>query len=273
VLFWIFLALVFNVGIYYFLGYQKALEFLGGYIIEKSLSVDNLFLFLVVFSNFDLSLKNQAKVLSYGIIGAIVLRLLFIMLGVAIVKTFEWILYIFGVILISSGIRMFKNDNDKEKFQENTLLKILGKFIPFTDNIEGDKFFVKKNKLIYATPLLAILIIIECSDIIFAIDSIPAIFSITTDPFIVYTSNIFAILGLRCLYFLLVKLQQVFKFVKYGVGVILIFTGYKLSVLYFGDKYAIDIITSLLIIFVILIVSIMASILIKGILYVKAIKK
>ena len=260
VLFWIGLALIFNLGVFIIQGQTKALEFLGGYMIELSLSIDNLFLFLILFSSFGIPSKYQRKVLNYGIIGAIVLRLVFILLGINIVNKIHWILYLFGLILIISGIRMMKKEEKETDFKQSKLIRLLNRIIPVTDTIDGEKFFIRKNNILHATPLFAILLLIEFSDILFAIDSIPAIFSITTDPLIVYTSNIFAILGLRSLYFVLGALQEKFKYVKYGVALILTFTGVKLSILFF--KIEIPIVVSLLIIFGILICSIIVSILI-----------
>lgn len=257
VAFWIGLALCFNVGIYFFMGKEKALEFLAGYIIEQSLSIDNLFLFIIVFSSFGIKSEYQKRVLNYGIAGAIVLRLIFIVLGVTIVNMFHWVLYVFGIILVISGIKMMFKHEENENYKESKVIKLLGKIIPVTDTLEGEKFFVRKNKVLYATPLLAILILIEFTDILFAIDSIPAIFSITTDVFIVYSSNIFAILGLRSMYFVLIKLHEKFKYVKYGVALILTFTGIKLSVLFFDFKIPIEL--SLGIIFTILAGSIIIS--------------
>lgn len=257
-LFWVALALLFNLGIYFYFGQQKAIEFFGGYIIEQSLSLDNLFLFLVIFSSFGITAEYQKRVLNYGIFGAIILRLIFVVLGVAIVNKFHWILYVFGVILIVSGLKiMLKKEEEETDFKNNKLIKFLSKFIPFTDKLEGEKFFTRKNGVLYATPLLAILVIIESSDLIFAIDSIPAIFSITTDTFIVYSSNIFAILGLRNLYFLIGILNDKFKYVKMGVALILVFTGIKLSILFFHIE--ISVVLSVAIIFTILAASIIVS--------------
>lgn len=263
VLFWVGLAAIFNIGIYFFMGSQKALEFLGGYIIEQSLSLDNLFLFLIIFSSFGIGASYQKRVLNYGITGAIVLRLIFVVIGVTVVNQFHWVLYIFGLILLYTGVKIFVQKEEHKDYKNSKLLRFLGKFIPFTDNLEGEKFFVRKNKVLYATPLFAILVLIEGSDLIFAIDSIPAIFSITTDTFIVYTSNIFAIMGLRNLYFLLQKVSSTFKFVKYGVAMILVFTGVKLSILFFHIE--IPILLSIGIIALILAISIIASVIsVKG---------
>lgn len=260
VLFWIGLALCFNMGIYIFEGKVKALEFLGGYVIEQSLSIDNLFLFLMVFSSFGIKAEYQRRVLNYGILGAIILRLIFILLGVSIVDKFEWVLYIFGGILIVSGIKMMIKQEEDTNFKESKIIKLLGKIIPVTNELHGDKFFVRKNKVLYATPLFAIIIVIEFTDILFAIDSIPAVFSITTDPFIVYTSNIFAIMGLRSLFFVLGKLQEKFQYVKYGVALILTFTGFKLVSLLFNLHISVEL--SLFVIFGILAMSVILSVLI-----------
>lgn len=258
--FWVGLSLCFNVGIYFLMGKEKALEFFGGYIIEQSLSVDNLFLFIIVFSSFGIKMEYQKRVLNYGIMGAIVLRLIFVVLGVTIVNMFEWVLYVFGGILIISGIKMMLSNNENTNYKNSKIIKVLGKIIPVTDQLEGEKFFVRKKGILYATPLFAIIIVIEFTDILFAIDSIPAVFSITTDPFIVYTSNIFAILGLRNMYFLLGRLHEKFQYVKYGVALILTFTGIKLVVLIFHVHIPIEM--SLSIIFFMLIASILLSLLV-----------
>lgn len=259
--FWVLMALIFNVGIYFFMGSKSAMEFFGGYIIEQSLSIDNLFLFLLVFSSFGIAARYQKRVLTYGIIGAMVLRLIFIVLGISIINRFHWILYIFGILLIISGIKMFSNDEKSKDFSKSILIRGLNRIIPVTDKIEGEHFFVRKNKILYATPLLAVLVFIEGSDILFAIDSIPAIFSVTTNPFIVYTSNMFAILGLRNMYFLLEKLHSTFAYVKYGVALILVFTGVKLFILFFHIE--IPLALSLVVIFSILALSILISAMLK----------
>lgn len=256
--FWGGLALLFNIGIYIFMGHDKALAFLGGYVIEQSLSLDNLFLFLLIFESFAIKPEYQKRILTYGIAGAVVLRLIFIVLGVSIVNEFHWILYLFGLILLVSGFKMIFKKDEVVNFKDNKMLKLLQKIMPISDKLDGEKFFTRKNKVLYATPLFAILVLIEFSDILFAIDSIPAVFSITTDPFIVYTSNIFAILGLRNMYFLLEKLHNKFAYVKYGVACILIFTGIKLSVMFFHIDISVPV--SLITIFTILGISIVASI-------------
>ncbi|EGD49701.1 Integral membrane protein TerC [Ruminiclostridium papyrosolvens DSM 2782] len=256
--FWMALAIVFNIGILLIEGPAKASQFLGGYVIELSLSVDNLFLFLILFSSFGIKPAYQRRVLNYGIFGAIVLRFIFIVLGITLVNKIHFILYIFGVILIISGFKMMFGHEKPVDHRDNKVLKIMGKFLPMTDKMHEEKFFIVENGKKYATPLLAILVLIESSDILFAIDSIPAIFSISTDPFIVYTSNIFAILGLRSLYFVLGALQERFKYVKYGVALILVFTGVKLGILYFDLE--IPIVASLLTIFAILVGSVIFSV-------------
>lgn len=259
---WVGLALLFNIGIYIFMGSEKALSFLGGYVIEQSLSLDNLFLFLLVFEGFSIKPEYQKKVLTYGIWGAIILRFIFIVLGITVINKFHWMLYIFGLILIISGIKMFKENDKVNNIKDSKLLKFINKIIPVSDKLEGEKFFIRKNKKLYITPLFAVLLLIEGSDIIFAIDSIPAIFSITTDPFIVYTSNIFAILGLRSMYFLLYRLHEKFAYIKYGVACILIFTGIKLLALLFNIH--ISVVVSLVSIFTILAISLLASVFINN---------
>ncbi|WP_238919079.1 TerC/Alx family metal homeostasis membrane protein [Clostridium sp. YIM B02555] len=253
------IAIIFNLAIWYYMGSDSALEFLGGYIIELSLSVDNLFLFLLIFSSFGISATYQKRVLSYGIFGAIILRFIFVILGIAIINTFKWVLYVFGVLLIISGIKIMINKEEDVSFENSKLIKLLKKIVPVTKELHDEKFFVKINNVLHATPLFALLFLIEGSDLLFAIDSIPAIFAITTNAFIVYTSNIFAILGLRNLYFILEKLHSTFEYVKYGVGLILIFTGIKLGISF---KYHISVGASLTVIISILILSVLVSIMI-----------
>lgn len=257
VLFWMLVAVLFNIIVYILMGGQQAMEFLGGYVIELSLSMDNLFLFLIIFEAYKIPAMYQRRVLNYGIFGAIVLRFIFVMLGVTIVNKFHWVLYIFGAVLIISGIKMMLKEDSSDNYKASKVFSIISRIIPITKELHGEKFFVKINKAIYATPLFAIIILIEFSDILFAIDSIPAIFSITTKPFIVYTSNIFAILGLRSLYFVLEKLHSTFCYVKYGVALVLTFTGFKLLVLFFNITIPLGI--SLFVIFIILFMSIVLS--------------
>ena len=254
---WASLAFIVNVFIYFIFGAVYGIEFLGGYIIELSLSVDNLFLFLIIFTSFNIPISYQKRVLTYGIIGAIILRFVFIFLGVVIINKFNWILYIFGFFLFCSGLKILLNKEEEFDYSKSKVLNLMEHFIPVTKELHEEKFFVKINGLLYATPLLLILVLIESSDIIFALDSIPAIFSITTDPYIVYSSNIFAILGLRSMYFLLAKLNSMFSYIKYGVAFILMFTGIKLFVSFWGIN--ISTIISLLVIAIILLSSVLFS--------------
>ena len=254
---WASLAFIVNVFIYFIFGADYGLEFLGGYIIELSLSVDNLFLFLIIFTSFNIPISYQKRVLTYGIIGAIILRFIFIFLGVAIINKFNWILYIFGFFLFFSGLKILLNKEEEVDFSKSKILNIMKHFIPVTNELNKENFFVKINGVLHATPLLLILVLIESSDIIFALDSIPAIFSITTNPYIVYSSNIFAILGLRSMYFLLAKLNSMFNHIKYGVAFILMFTGIKLFIAFWGIN--ISTVVSLLVIAIILLSSVLFS--------------
>ena len=262
VFFWMGMAMVFNIIIWLTQGSGKALEFLGGYLIELSLSVDNLFVFISIFAGFHIAEHAQHKVLGYGIAGAIIMRFIFIFFGVKVVTSFEWILYIFGAILIINGIRMFKKNEKHNDPHNSKIIKVLRKVIPVTEDFVGEKFFVKQNGKRFATPLFAVLLLIEFSDVIFAIDSVPAVFSVSTDLLIVYTSNIFAILGLRQLYFVLEHLHERFAYVKYGVATILTFTGVKLALGIFHLHIATS--ASICIILGVLIASIVLSMLISG---------
>jgi tellurite resistance protein TerC len=239
-LFWIGLAVAFNVGIYFVggniwgeeIGKQKALEFLTGYLIEESLSVDNLFVFIMIFSFFGIEQKYQHRILFWGIIGAIVMRAIFIFAGVAIIEKFAWVMYIFGAFLIYTGLHMLFEKEDKKEFDpnKNIAVRIFRKIMPVSDDKTHTRFFVRKNKVLYATPFFIVLLLIEVSDLIFAIDSIPAVLSVSKDPFIVYTSNIFAILGLRSLYFALSGVMQYFRYLKYALALILSFIGIKMCI-------------------------------------------
>lgn len=225
---WISLALIFNLGIYYFYGSDKALDFLTGYLIEKSLSIDNLFVFILIFEYFHTPREYQHKVLFWGILGAIIMRAIFIFLGIALVHRFDWILYIFGAFLIFAAIKMAMPKDEQIDPENNFVIRWLKKFISVTHAYDGDKFFTKINHIWWATPLFITLVTVELTDLIFALDSIPAIMAITLDPFIVYTSNIFAILGLRSLYFALANLMPMFHLLKYGLAAILAFVGLKM---------------------------------------------
>ena len=242
---WIAVSLLFCVGIYFFYpiaSHEKAMEFLAGYLIEKSLSMDNLFVFLMLFTFFGIERKYQHEVLFWGIFGALVLRSIFIFAGAAMVEQFEWILGLFGLFLIYSGGKMFGHDDEQlTDPSKNIFVKWFKKFFPVTDKMHGDKFFIREeipetnlstlnSSLLTkkATPLFVALIVIETTDVAFAVDSIPAVFSVSRDPFIVLTSNIFAILGLRAMYFALAAVAKYFKYLKYGLGFILIFVGIKM---------------------------------------------
>ncbi len=254
---WISLALLFNVGVYYFMGKEKAIEFLTGYVIEKSLSVDNLFVFIMVFSYFNVDTKYQHKVLFWGILGALIMRAIFIFAGVALIQQFHWIIYIFGAFLIFTGIKMLAQKDEKIEPEKNPLVRLFKRFFPVTDTMHGDRFFVKINAKTVATPLFIVLLIIEFTDLIFAVDSIPAILAISTDTFIIFTSNVFAILGLRALYFALAGIAKLFYYLKYGLSAILVFVGVKMVVAGF---FKIPVMYSLLVIISILTLSILASV-------------
>lgn len=255
---WIGLALVFNYFVYVYMGKVKALEFLTGYLIEKSLSVDNLFVFIMLFSYFNVEPKYQHKVLFWGILGALVMRAIFIFAGVALLNSFHWLIYIFGGFLIFTGIKMLSPGENQVDPDKNPLVKLFRKFFPVTPEMHGSRFFVRQNKKLFATPLFIVLLIVEFTDLIFAVDSIPAILAISNDTFIIFTSNVFAILGLRALYFALAGITQYFVYLKYGLAAILAFVGTKMVI---SGYYKFPITWSLLIIFGILIVSVLASLL------------
>lgn len=256
-IFWISLSLLFNLAVYVAFGHQKALEFLTGYLIEKSLSVDNLFVFLIIFKMFGVDLKDQRRVLNWGIIGVLILRGVLILLGAVLVDQFHWILYLFGILLVFAGYQvMFGHDREIHP-EKNFVVRLFRKIMPVDNNIHGHHFFIKEGIHWVATPLFICLIVIETTDVVFAIDSIPAIFAITTDPLIVLSSNIMAVLGLRSLYFVLVEVQSSFSYVKYGVGIVLGYIGVKMLL---TDIYHIDTLVSLGIVGVILTISIIFSI-------------
>jgi tellurite resistance protein TerC len=257
-LFWITLSLLMNVGIYFYMGTETALQFLTGYIIEKSLSIDNIFVFLMIFTYFKVSPLYQHKVLFYGILGALVFRAVFIFTGIALIENFHWVIYIFGAFLIFTGIKM-TTEKDKEIHPEkNPVLKLFSRFFPVLKDYAGPKFFIKINSKLNATPLFIVVLVVETTDIVFAVDSIPAILAITSDPFIVYTSNVMAILGLRALYFALSAVMQLFHYIHYGLSLILVFVGIKMLISGFGVKIPIYITLSF--VGVILLLSIIASI-------------
>lgn len=257
-LFWIVLALIFNVIIYYWKGEQSAMEFLTGYLIEKSLSVDNLFVFILIFNYFGVAPKYHHKLLFWGVLGALVLRAIFILVGVALIAKFHFLIYIMGAFLIYTGIKMaFSHDNEIDP-ENNPLVKWASKYLPMKRTSEEGKFFVRENGKLFATPLFLVLIMIESTDVVFAVDSIPAILAISKDPFIVYTSNVFALLGLRALYFALAGIIQLFHYLHYGLSLILAFIGVKLVL---SDIYHIDMKYALIGVGAILALSIIASLL------------
>jgi tellurite resistance protein TerC len=227
---WIVVALVFNVLVYYWKGSEVAVQFLAGYVIERSLSIDNIFVFLLIFTYFQVPGKFQYKILIWGIVGALVLRGVFIAAGAFLIAKFHWLLYVFGAFLVITGIRMgFGKDKDIEP-EKNPVLRLLRRFLPISTGFESGKFFVRQNGKLLGSPLLVVLVVIESTDVVFAVDSIPAIFAITLDPFIVYTSNVFAILGLRALYFAMAGLMQLFYYLRYALGIILALVGVKMLV-------------------------------------------
>lgn len=254
---WIGLALIFNYGIYVFMGEQKAVEFLTGYVIEKSLSIDNLFVFIMLFTYFKVDVKYQHKVLFWGILGALAMRAIFIFAGVALINKFHWIIYIFGALLVVTGIKMLFHKDEDIQPDKNPLVRLFKKIYPVTEESHGGNFFVKLQGKTFATPLFVVLLIVEFTDLIFAVDSIPAILAITNDTFIIFTSNVFAILGLRALYFALAGITKYFYYLKYGLSAILVFVGIKMTIV---DLYKIPISYSLLVITGILLISVLISV-------------
>lgn len=235
---WFLLALIFNLLLWWYLvntagtpvANEKALEFFTGYLIEKSLSVDNVFVILMIFNYFAIPAEYQRRVLLYGVLGAIVMRLILILFGIWLVNKFHWILLIFGLFLLITGIKMFIFAEHKPELAKNPVLRWMKNHLRITDKLHGERFLIFRDRLWYFTPLFVVLVLVEVSDLIFAVDSIPAIFAVTKDPFIVFTSNIFAILGLRALYFLLVNMDRQFHLLKYGLAIILVFVGIKMLI-------------------------------------------
>ncbi|MBU1319699.1 MAG: TerC family protein [candidate division Zixibacteria bacterium] len=225
---WIVVALVFNVGVYFWRGTEVSLQFFTGYVIERTLSIDNIFVFLLIFTYFQVPTKYQYKVLIWGILGALIFRGLFIAVGTILIAKFHWLIYVFGAFLVFTGIRMGFGGDTKVEPERNPILRLVRKLLPITAKYEGGKFFVRRNKRTLGTPLLVVLVVIETTDIVFAVDSIPAIFAITLDPFIVYTSNVFAILGLRALYFAMAGLMKLFYYLRYALAAILSLVGIKM---------------------------------------------
>ncbi len=256
---WVALALVFNLGIWHYAGPTKALEFFTGYLIEKSLSVDNVFVFALLFSYFAVPPVYQHKVLFWGIIGALLMRAAMIGLGAVLIVKFTWIVWVFGAFLILTGVKMIVKRDEEIHPENNPVVRWFKRFIPVTPDYRGDKFWVVENGRRMATPLFVVLLLVEISDLIFAVDSIPAIFAVTQDPFIVYTSNVFAILGLRSLYFVLAGVMHKFHYLKTGLGVVLAFVGLKMLLAHTAWK--IDTLVSLAVIVCVLTASVGASLL------------
>jgi tellurite resistance protein TerC len=255
---WVALALVFAGGLFVLAGHQAALTFLTGYVIEESLSVDNIFVILLIFQFFAVPREFQHRVLFWGILGALVLRGLFIGLGAALLSRFAWIIYIFGALLVITGIRMAFEDDKKFDGNQNPVVKFVRRFLPLTDGFRGKHFFSIENGRRFGTPLLLVLVLVEATDLIFAVDSIPAIFGITRDPFLVFTSNIFAVLGLRSLFFLLATVVSKFHLLRYGLAVILTFVGAKML----ADPWVhVSIVVSLAVVLAVLLGAIGASLL------------
>lgn len=253
---WFTLAMCFNTLIYFWQGYAKALEFFTGYVIEKSLSVDNIFVFVLLFTYFKTPAIYQHKILFWGIIGALLMRALFIFAGITMLEKFHWTIYVFGAILIFTGYRMLTQKEKMIEPENNSVIKYFKKIVPVTHELHGSKFFVRLNGKNFATPLFLVLVIVEFTDLIFAVDSIPAILAITQDRFIVYTSNVFAILGLRSLYFALAGIIDKFHYLATGLAIILIFAGLKMLI---SDFYKLPTLIALLVIVAVLIMSIIAS--------------
>lgn len=238
---WVLLALAFNAGIWIWFGQQPALEFFTGYVVEKSLSIDNLFVFLLIFGYFAVPAAYQHRVLFWGIIGALAMRAVFIAAGTVLLERFHWMIYLFGGLLVVTGVRMLWSGREMDP-ESNPAVRLFRRLVPVTPGYRGKSFFVRENGKWLATPLLVVLVSVEASDLLFAVDSIPAIFAITRDPFLVFTSNIFALLGLRSLYFLLAGIMARFAYLKYGLGILLVFVGAKMLL---ADTYKVPITVSI----------------------------
>ena len=253
---WIALAAAFAVLLYFWRGHVTALEFVTGYVIELSLSVDNLFVFLLIFHYFRVPAVHQHKVLFWGILGALFMRGIFILVGVGLIRQFHWIVYVFGAFLVYSGIRLFREESVEVHPEKNPVLRLFRRWMPVTEDYEGNKFFVRRAGL-YATPLLVVLLVVETTDLLFAVDSIPAVLAITLNAFIVYTSNIFAILGLRSMYFALAGMMEFFHYLHYGLSVVLIFIGAKMLASHY---YQIPTGLALAVVAAVLLISVLASV-------------
>lgn len=253
---WITLAAAFAVLVHFWRGRVPGLEFITGYVIELSLSVDNLFVFLLIFRYFRVPVVHQHKVLFWGILGALLMRGIFVLLGVGLIRQFHWVVYLFGAFLVYSGIRLFREEGVEIHPEKNPVLRLFRRWMPVTENYEGGKFFVRRAGL-YATPLLVVLLVVETTDLLFAVDSIPAVLAITLDAFIVYTSNIFAILGLRSMYFALAGMMEYFHYLHYGLSVVLIFVGAKMLASHY---YQIPTAVALAVVAVVLLIAVLASV-------------
>lgn len=253
---WVSLALIFNVAVYFLRGRVAALEFFTGYLIEWSLSMDNVFVFALLFAYFAVPRRYQRRVLFWGILGAVLMRLTFILIGAALLKKFHWVIYIFGAIVLLAGVKMFRHGTEDIHPERNPVLSLARRFLRITPTFEKEKFFVRHNGALFATPLFLVLLVVEATDVVFAVDSIPAIFAITRDPFIVFTSNVFAILGLRALYFLLAGVMGMFRYLDEGLALILCFIGVKMLI---SDFYHIPIGLSLGVVVLILAIAIVVS--------------
>lgn len=253
---WITLAMIFNLFVYYYFDKERALEFFTGYLIEKSLSVDNIFVIIMIFSYFKVPAAYQHKVLFWGILGALVMRVTFIVAGVELIHRFHWLIYVFGIFLVFTGIKMLTAGDLKLEPEKNPLIRLAQKVFPVTKKFEKDKFFIRKDGKWWATPLFLVVILIETTDLIFAVDSIPAVLAISEDSFIVYTSNVFAILGLRSLYFALAGIEKNFHYLKYGLSAILVFVGIKMCI---TDLIKIPVEISLIVIVFVLAIAMVSS--------------
>lgn len=266
--FWIGLAFVFAGGVWYFGGKAPAVDFITAYLLEKSLSIDNLFIFILVFSYFKIAPKYQHRILFWGVFGALVMRVIFIFGGAALLHRFEWLMYIFGAFLVYTGIKMFFEKDGDQDLNDSGMIKLFRKFLPIKEDVVEPHFLVKDNGKVYATQFLLALLFIEASDLLFAVDSIPAVLAVTQDTFIVVTSNIFAIMGLRSLYFALASILPMFRYIKYALAGILAFIGVKMIVnevsKMMGSSFQISNVLSLAVIVGSLAIAIVASIIVSG---------
>ena len=254
---WITLSMAFNLFVYHYLGKEKALEFFTAYLIEKSLSIDNIFVMIMIFGYFQVPQEYQHKVLFWGILGALVMRVIFILAGIELIHKFHWLIYVFGGFLVFTCIRTVSSGDQNLHPEQNPLMKLARRIFPVTEKFEEDKFFIRRSGKLWATPLFLVVVLIEGTDLIFAVDSIPAILAISDDSFIVYTSNVFAILGLRSLYFALAGIEKYFQYLKYGLAAVLVFVGIKMCL---TDIYKIPVEISLIVIVFILTIAMLASV-------------